>query len=161
MKRISKSVRLLATALIVALIIGGIAAEPATAQTRRDMRDGVNDFINWCISEGGTPDSSGGTLSDGEEFISAKCLLPGGSVMDCVWASWLNDRECTLHGQYDPNDGTAPPLTRGGGRRGTMTGGTLQSDDGGSTATHSGTGTRRKVAPMIQVAPTPASDELW
>jgi hypothetical protein len=131
MSNTMRTIRMLAAAAALVLVLGGIGARHAGAQSRDEMKNEVNDFVSWCFSVGG------------DEEMAAKCLMCNGDVYECAWATWLDSRQCSLHGQYDPNDsGIAPPLTRSKDTHGPTGGGTtLASDDGsGSAITNQGNG---------------------
>src|SRR5688500_11641799 len=40
----------------LALLLGGLAAAPAAAQTRDDAVTQANDLVSWCLLKGGDPD---------------------------------------------------------------------------------------------------------
>ncbi|HEU0114040.1 MAG TPA: hypothetical protein VFQ80_05165 [Thermomicrobiales bacterium] len=132
-------------ALALLLLLSGVTAVPAGASSRDQNVIDANDFVSWCFTNGGTPDTSH-YVDYGNDIIYAFCLFPDGSSINCqFWLDgttrcWATHPNGTTN-PVSPPVGTAPPLTRppGAGIAGTsggafQTGGpihTLSAQEGG------------------------------
>lgn len=88
----------MAAVALVALLLAGLAAAPAGAKTRDDGRQEANDFIAWCVGEGGDPV----VIVASEDRITVACNdLPGGDFL----CNFYPDPYCKLWGaRVTPGD---------------------------------------------------------
>jgi hypothetical protein len=95
----------------LALILGGLGAHPAAAQTHKQAAKQANNESIDCLKEGGEPDAS--VSADGT--IGTTCAYDDGSKEQCVWDASKNYlKECWVaRGVPRPPDTTHGPV--GGG----------------------------------------------
>ena len=143
---IGQLMRAAAVALVLALLLSRMTAVQVGAEPRGPGVANANAFIDWCIANGGSPDT--GYDPNNGSLIVGDCRFSDGSRLQCKF--WLDgDVSCVAQSPsgdwhyVNPPDGVgiAPPLIRPGGNNFGYHGGhgTLQFSGGGTSGT-SGTG---------------------
>jgi hypothetical protein len=93
--RLKRIVGQVAVVGALALLLSGLAAPLASAQTRQEAVDQANGFIDWCYANGGDPIVVGAG-TDAESSVVVVCKFSDGSSFVC---SFYPNASCH---QYPP-----------------------------------------------------------
>lgn len=95
--RVRRLFGLVVAAAALALLLGGLAADPAAAKTREEARTEANDFILACFGSGGEPGPWTSTV--GVEKMVVACAYDNGSVKVC---EFLPTTSCHFIYSFEP-----------------------------------------------------------
>jgi len=152
--RVRRLIGRMAGVALVALILGGLAATPAGAETRKETAAKANDMIDRCFANGGDPE-----VIDAGKEIKVECHYHDGS--GTFYCSFLpNDTYCASHSErvlpdvpIDPLEPVGSPVTRPGLIDNAATGEAILVEDGSTGGVHLAESTTTVTEPT-NAAPT-------